>query len=145
MATFAKQIEEKSASGDIMQSPEIIAYMQSPKFKKDMEASNYLNYTRKASNYKIIVKHGVRRRYNTAAYDDVCVKLFMVAQAECPDIEYFETLNDAKNYVDKYRDSHQLDYGYIMRVVYNGCIDKEEEVGYWGEFYEDWEHDDDDD
>lgn len=65
------------------------------------------------------------------------VELFKVAKAECPDTEYFETLEDAKTYIDKYRESHDLDYGYIMRVEKDG--ESEEEIGEWGEFWEEWE------
>lgn len=62
---------------------------------------------------------------------------FKVSQAESFDVEYFETLIEAKNYVDKYRESHSLDYGNIIRIKRDG--QKEEEVGYYCEYTEDWE------
>jgi len=48
MATFAKKIELKSASGDIMQSPEIIAYAPNPNrlcFKDELLfAQNFIGF-----------------------------------------------------------------------------------------------------
>ena len=48
--------------------------------------------------------------------------------------QYYLIIIMPANYVDKYRDSHQLDYGHIMRVEKDGK--EEEEAGFWGEFYE---------
>ena len=56
-----------------------------------------------------------------------------VANACCSDIEYFATLEEAKQYCDRYRQSHDLDYGYIMRM------EGDKEVGHWNEYWEDWE------
>ena len=58
---------------------------------------------------------------------------WMVADAHCSDIEYFATLEEAKQYCDRYRQSHDLDYGYIMRM------EGDKKVGYWNEYSEDWE------
>lgn len=50
---------------------------------------------------------------------------FKVAQAECPDIEYFDTLDDAKRYCDR----HLIDYGCIML-----CDSEKKEIGDWGDY-----------
>ena len=52
------------------------------------------------------------------------------------DAEIYETLNEAKAQVDKYRESHELDYGLIRTIAEDG------ELGDWGDFTEDWEYDD---
>ena len=70
-------------------------------------------------------------------------ELFKVAKGEYDTISYFKTLEEAKAEVDDMRDSHQFDYGYIMRIegiyVDQYTVKDEVEVGYWGEYYEDWE------
>lgn len=52
-------------------------------------------------------------------------QFYKVAQGECPDVEYFKTLDEAKRYCDR----HLLDYGYIML-----CDEDYDEIGYWGQF-----------
>ena len=70
-------------------------------------------------------------------------QLFKVAKGEYDTISYFKTLEEAKAEVDDMRDSHEFDYGYIMRIegiyVDQYTVKDEVEVGYWGEYYEDWE------
>ena len=78
-----------------------------------------------------------------AGEDEEEDELFKVAKGEYDTISYFKTLEEAKAEVDDMRDSHQFDYGYIMRMegiyVDQYTVKDEVEVGYWGEYYEDWE------
>ena len=78
-----------------------------------------------------------------AGEDEEEDELFKVAKGEYDTISYFKTLEEAKAEVDDMRDSHEFDYGYIMRIegiyVDQYTVKEEVEVGYWGEYYEDWE------
>ena len=56
---------------------------------------------------------------------------YKVATAECPDVDYFDTLQEAKDFCDEY---HDLDYGYIML-----CDADKEEIGDWGDYLEEEE------
>ena len=53
---------------------------------------------------------------------------YKVAQAENPDVEYFDTLQEAKKYCDR----HLIDYGYIML-----CDEDFNEIGDWGDYLSD--------
>jgi len=53
---------------------------------------------------------------------------YKVAQAENPDVEYFDTLQKAKKYCDR----HLIDYGYIML-----CDEDFNEIGDWGDYLSD--------
>ena len=74
-------------------------------------------------------------------------EFFKVAKGDYDTISYFKTLEEAKAEVDDMRDSHQFDYGYIMRMegiyVDQYTVKDEVEVGYWGEYYEDSEDEED--
>ena len=61
-------------------------------------------------------------------------QFFKVATAECPDVDYFETLFLAKLFCDR----HQLSYGYIML-----CDKDKNEIGDWGDYEEEEEESDD--
>ena len=130
MATFANKIEYERL---VLQTSVLWAFLSnfSDDIISDLENDHETQKLVACSKYKDIKTVFAEEVEDE---DDNCVELFKVAQAENPDIEYFKTLNDAKNYVDKYRDSHQLDYGHIMRVEKDGK--EEEEAGFWGEFYE---------
>ncbi len=56
-----------------------------------------------------------------------CDNIYKVATAECPDVDYFDTLEEAKEFCDR----HSLDYGYIML-----CDSEKREIGCWGDFEE---------
>jgi len=53
------------------------------------------------------------------------------------DAEIYDTLDEAKEQVDKYRESHELDYGLIRTYDSDDGV-----VGEWGEYSEEWEYDD---
>ena len=71
------------------------------------------------------------------------IELFKVAKDTYGDVHYFKTLQEAKDLVDKMRESHDFDYGFIMRVeaiyVDEHTVEDETEIGDWGEFEEEWE------
>ena len=56
------------------------------------------------------------------------LNVYKVAKAECPDINYFTTVQEAKDFCDKHDD---LDYGYIML-----CDIYKNEIGDWGDYME---------
>lgn len=58
---------------------------------------------------------------------------FKVADGGNPDVDYFETLDEAKAFCDKY---DSLDYGLIML-----CDFEKKEIGDWGDFEEEEEED----
>jgi len=85
-----------------------------------------------------------REQYGIA---DEQIIAFKVAKGEYDTISYFKTLEEAKAEVDKMRATHDFDYGYIMRVggIYEDkyTVKDEVEVGYWGQYAEDWEDEED--
>ena len=52
---------------------------------------------------------------------------YKVCTAECPDVDYFDTLQEAKDFCDEHDD---LDYGYIML-----CDADKNEIGDWGDYW----------
>jgi len=68
---------------------------------------------------------------------------FKVSAAENPNVDYFSSLQEAKQHVDRYRYAENLCYSHIVRVQKkdNGY----EEIGEYGEFWEKWEDDSDSD
>ena len=59
---------------------------------------------------------------------DTTITTFKVADGRGAPPEEFPTLEEAKAYCDRYRESHDLDYGFIMRM------EDGEEVGDWGDY-----------
>jgi hypothetical protein len=53
---------------------------------------------------------------------------YKVCSAECPDVDYFDTLEEAKAFCDQHAD---LDYGLIML-----CDSNKNDIGDWGDYYE---------
>ena len=75
--------------------------------------------------YQLNVTEDNELKPSKALKDDESDNCFKVAQAECPDIEYFDTLDDAKRYCDR----HLIDYGHIML-----CDSDKNEIGDWGDY-----------
>ena len=53
---------------------------------------------------------------------------YKVCSAECPDVDYFDTLEEAKAFCDQHAD---LDYGLIML-----CDSNKNDIGDWGDYLE---------
>ena len=60
-------------------------------------------------------------------------KVAQLADARNANAEYFDTLDEAKKFVDKHRENEDLDYGLIMKM------EDGEDVGKYGEYSEEWE------
>ena len=75
--------------------------------------------------YQLNVTEDNEVKPSKALKDDESDNCFKVAQAECPDVEYFDTLDDAKRYCDR----HLIDYGHIML-----CDSEKKEIGDWGDY-----------
>ena len=67
-----------------------------------------------------------KNKNGDALCDDCFEKnYYKVSTAECPDVDYFDTLEEAKLFCDK----HDIDYGVIMLCDYN-----KDEIGDYGDY-----------
>ena len=60
--------------------------------------------------------------------DEYEKEYYKVCSAECPDVDYFDTLEEAKAFCDQHAD---LDYGLIML-----CDSNKNDIGDWGDYLE---------
>ena len=95
------------------------------------------------NNWKSILDGMVERGEEMIQGWKAQLELFKVAKDTYGDVHYFKTLQEAKDLVDEMRESHDFDYGFIMRVeaiyVDEHTVEDETEIGDWGEFEEEWE------